>query len=128
LVEAAEKELTEDNATLKKFYADKVRDLRPQVAVLERRVDWMERAQARRVDVDTRQVATAIRAALRTKVKSELRRIFLGWIESYRYADQEAEFTVRVPLAGVSSGDSSGDRGGNCKQQVGHIGARDQQD
>jgi len=78
LVEAAEKELAEDDATLKKFYAGKVRDLRPQVAVLERRVNWMERAQARRFDVDTKKIAAAIRAALRTKVKSELRRSFWG--------------------------------------------------
>ncbi len=105
LFENADKEIEEVDPRLKSRYGARVKELRPQVEFLEARLRQMERASEQTFKVNTKAIAVKIRAALRTEVRAERRKILRTWVVEILYADGEAEITVRVPLAGARTGD-----------------------
>src|SRR5215471_2579718 len=109
------KELNEDDLRSKQITQRFIAELKPQVRFLEARVATLERSQARKgFQVDARGIAAEIREGLETDVRGEQKQIIHHWISEIRYANGEAEFTVRIPIATSQSGVPSP----NCKLDV----------
>src|SRR5215471_9034721 len=109
------KELNEDDARSKQITQRFIAELKPQVRFLEARVATLERSQARKgFQVDSRGIAGDISKGLTTQVRSEQKQIIHHWISEIRYANGEAEFTVRIPIATSQSAVPSP----NCKLDV----------
>jgi hypothetical protein len=53
--------------------------------------------------MDTATISEEIRAAMRTKVRTERRELLVGWIHEISYAHDEATITLRVPLKPVAN-------------------------
>src|SRR5215471_7639621 len=109
------KELNEDDLRSKQITQRFIAELKPQVRFLEARVATLERSQARKgFQVDARGIAGDISKGLETDVRGEQKQIIHHWISEIRYANGEAEFTVRIPIATSQSAVPSP----NCKLDV----------
>jgi DNA invertase Pin-like site-specific DNA recombinase len=100
--EARDKELYADDAEDKRYYAARVAEFKGQLALLRRRIATFS-DEANLIEVDTAAIAEEIRAAMRTKVRSERRELLVGWIQEIHYAHGEAIITLRVPLKPVAN-------------------------
>ena len=120
LAEAAERELLEDEPTLRQVYAKRMADIKAHLLLLRQRMTAVT-IQVESIDVDFKTIAHEIRAGAKTKVATERREILVEWIHAIDYAFGEAEITLRIPLT------SGRNRGVNRQQQVGNVGAGNQQ-
>jgi site-specific DNA recombinase len=95
--------LDADDADEKRRYSERVTDFKGQLKMLRRRIASFT-AEADAVEVDCPSVSRAVRAACRTRVRSERREVLVEFVQQVRFSQTagEAELILRVPLAGAN--------------------------
>jgi hypothetical protein len=100
--EAIDKVLDADDPDEKRKYSERVADYKGQLKLLRRRISSFT-SEVDAVEVATATITRTLKAALRTKVRSERRQILVDWVHEVRYTNGETEITLRVPLATVAN-------------------------
>jgi hypothetical protein len=108
--EAIDKELEADDAADKRHYAALVAEFKGRLALLRRRIASFS-AEADVIEVDTATIRRRVTLGTQTKVRSERRAILEDWIQEIRWAGDEAEITLRVPVKPVA----------NCQHDQPHV-------
>jgi hypothetical protein len=102
--EARDRELYADDADDKRYYASQLSEIKLQLVLLHRRITSVTQ-EAEVVDVDTAAIQKEVRAAWRTKVRSERREWMIGLIAPKGIewvSDEEVVVTFRVPCKGAN--------------------------
>jgi hypothetical protein len=102
---ALDRELAEENDTVRALYTARITALKAQLETLQSRIAMMQ-VEARNLEIDLKAIERNIRAARRTTDPTERRDVLLEMRARIEYADHEATVTVEVPAVGGS---------GNCK-------------